>query len=35
MMESFRSCHIVPKTHIKNVYQDVTDDSKRKVVKSW
>lgn len=35
MMESFMSYHIIPKTHIKNVYQDVMDDSKRKVVKSW
>ena len=35
MMESFRSYHIIPKTRIKNVYQYVMDDSKRKVVKSW
>ena len=35
MTESCRSYHIISKTHIKNVYQYVTDDSKRKVVKSW
>ena len=35
MTESFRSYHIIPKTHIKNVYQYVMDDSKRNVVKSW
>ena len=35
MMESFRPYHIIPKTHIKNVYQYVMDDSERNVVKSW
>jgi len=35
MMESFRPYHIIPQTHIKNVYQYVMDDSKRNVVKSW
>jgi|GEM_PF-5728874 len=35
MVEYARLCHTITKTHIKNVYQYVMDDSKRKVVKSW
>lgn len=35
IVEYARLCHTITKTHIKNVYHVIMDDSKLKVVKSW